>query len=346
MKVLIVAKTRQGCGACIGGITLEEGRSVRLIAADAVLSEHAGLEYEIGEVWEVDAAPAEQVIPPHVENIIVRAKRRLGPMSDPVPFIETHMPPLTCSASLLYAGLAQVARSGALYIAERTGIPPFSTTFWRPDQPLQRTDESKRIRYRYPTPDGGCTLTFVGFQEPSETIPVGALVRVSLAHWWQPDDDHTGELRCYVQLSGWFLPKPAARNAPRSKQPAENNRAQVEPPFSGPADGCVSFSGRVIARSGVCDEAILDIAGDCFAKTARNDGLPQDRNAPLADRTAGELTATPGLPEARGLLRSVFGYDDFRPLQAGIIANILARRDTLAVMPTGSGKSACYQTQY
>ena len=35
MKVLIVAKTRHGSGACIGGITLDEGRSIRLIAADA-----------------------------------------------------------------------------------------------------------------------------------------------------------------------------------------------------------------------------------------------------------------------------------------------------------------------
>ena len=79
MKVLIVAKTRHGSGACIGGITLDEGRSVRLIAADAAFNEHAGLEYNVGEVWEVDAAPAEHVIPPHVENIIVRSKCRLGP---------------------------------------------------------------------------------------------------------------------------------------------------------------------------------------------------------------------------------------------------------------------------
>ena len=81
MKVLIVAKTRHGSGACIGGITLDEGRSVRLIAADAAFNEHVGLEYHVGEVWEVDATPAEHVIPPHVENIIVRSKYRLATMS-------------------------------------------------------------------------------------------------------------------------------------------------------------------------------------------------------------------------------------------------------------------------
>ena len=94
MKVLIVAKTRHGSGACIGGITLDEGRSVRLIAADAAFNEHVGLEYNVGEVWEVDATPAEHVIPPHVENIIVRSKCRLAAMSAPEQFIETHMPPV------------------------------------------------------------------------------------------------------------------------------------------------------------------------------------------------------------------------------------------------------------
>ena len=38
---------------------------------------------------------------------------------------------------------------------------------------------------------------------------------------------------------------------------------------------------------------------------------------------------TPDLTAARDLLRSIFGYDDFRPYQAEIIANILACRDTL-----------------
>ena len=271
MKVLIVAKTRMGGGACIGAIT-EAGESVRLIPFNEDPHDGANREYEVGDVWEISSKPATSLIPPHNENIVVYKKRHLLTTRELEGAIELLMPAKIGDPTVLYEGLLQSTGSGALYIAKQSGVPPYSTTFWRPDQPLIRDTEGKRVRYRYPTENGGRTFTFVGFQEPLEVIPAGTLVRVSLAHWWKPEDTPDAEECCYAQLSGWFY--------------------QEEP-----------------KRSIEVESPLLQM-------------LPQ---TPLE------------------VLKNTFGYEQFRPLQEQIINHILNRRDALIVLPTGGGKSLCYQ---
>ena len=49
------------------------------------------------------------------------------------------------------------------------------------------------------------------------------------------------------------------------------------------------------------------------------------------------------IPDIQSILRTYWGYSDFRPLQKEIINSVLEKKDTLALLPTGGGKSVCFQ---
>ena len=55
------------------------------------------------------------------------------------------------------------------------------------------------------------------------------------------------------------------------------------------------------------------------------------------------VTGESSINEARALLRRTFGHAEFRGLQADVIGEALAGRSAMAVLPTGGGKSLCYQ---
>ena len=56
-----------------------------------------------------------------------------------------------------------------------------------------------------------------------------------------------------------------------------------------------------------------------------------------------DSVSAPTLADARAMLERVWGHADFRGLQSEVVAEVLAGRDVLAVLPTGGGKSVCYQ---
>ncbi|TVP59774.1 MAG: ATP-dependent DNA helicase RecQ, partial [Nodularia sp. (in: Bacteria)] len=45
----------------------------------------------------------------------------------------------------------------------------------------------------------------------------------------------------------------------------------------------------------------------------------------------------------RTTFKQIWGYDDFRPPQGEIVSSLLAKKDALIIMPTGGGKSICFQ---
>lgn len=77
--------------------------------------------------------------------------------------------------------------------------------------------------------------------------------------------------------------------------------------------------------------------------TPSSPSLPQGQDHSQHQGTAASLRTTNNQGSLRSTLNEVFGFDDFRPYQEAVCTDVIKGEDVLLVMPTGAGKSICYQ---
>ena len=206
-RVLIVAKTYMQTGVCIGGLTREANKSVRLLAADGS-HQSTDTSLDVGQVWDMEFHPPASLTPPHVEDVCVTQEQFVGNQKN---LRETLLPRIKIwegGPESLFDGQIIIGDMVA-YINRDKGLPACSTGYWLSDRLLTLIYRRGSKPYYWldlsttsSQPQKRLYIRYVGFAVPIVRIPAQTLIRVSLARWWVPDDSN--EERCYLQISGWF----------------------------------------------------------------------------------------------------------------------------------------------
>lgn len=205
-RVLIVSKTRMINKHCIGGLSLETYKSLRLLTKD---NENQPLDsrYEIGQVWELDFKKSKATRAPHTEDVSVFNNRfiKVYPDSRLSKLIRENCTDLIWkSPTELFNGTLRFTNNGSGYVSENGNVPDLSTGYWLLGEDLVKCDDDGRIYYICQSKSYSLKkIRYVGVLEAEPTIPKGTLVRISLARWWSQERSDV-EDRCYLQLSGWY----------------------------------------------------------------------------------------------------------------------------------------------
>lgn len=200
MRSLIVSKTRMKSTLCVGAITVE-GTPIRLLTSTGQ-QQPINTAFNIGQVWNLTTWPSAELDPPHMEDVLVQDcsfERTVDSLRDTLLKMGT---PCCGDPEALFDRVLHWTSGERGYISRRGGVPSRSTGFWIPNQVLQLERHNDKPYFVYLGGNRRYCLPYVGCTEETENIPAGALVRVSLARWWQPPDAY--EERCYLQLSGWY----------------------------------------------------------------------------------------------------------------------------------------------
>ena len=214
-RVIIVSRTRMaGDCVCVGGVDIDNRCSLRLLDVRGHHETADKCPYQIWDIWDIDYYLTHGRPNPHSEDANVTRRERIrtaDPSNLPVErlaaFLEkSNIPLFRGSLFTVFDGKLRPTDNDKLYISKED-VPHYSTCFWINDKRLLGyTNSRERWQYRYHDISNqyGYTISYVGSAEPPATIEPGSLIRLSLAHWWKPEDSDDEE-RCYLQLSGCLL---------------------------------------------------------------------------------------------------------------------------------------------
>ena len=234
-QVIIVSKTRMADGfVCVGGVDVDNRRSVRLLDARGRHETAETCPYTIWDIWDIDYYPNQRRPNPHTEDVNVTRRMKMDRVDAPNMsvnrfaelMLNSNIPIFHGSLFSVFDGKLRRTDKDKLYISKED-VPTYSTCFWINDKRLlSYKNDRGRWQYRYTDMSNryGYTISYVGSAEPLDTIEPGSLVRLSLAHWWKPNDSDDEE-RCYLQLSGCLIQR-------KSEEIAETNlhRTDTENP--------------------------------------------------------------------------------------------------------------------
>ena len=213
-RVIIVSRTRMANGyVCVGGVDIDNGVSVRLLTARGSHETAEECPYEIWDIWNIDYYLSQRRPNPHTEDANVTRREKADRVDAPNLSINrfagwlerARIPLFRGSLFSVFDGKLKLTDMDKLYISKED-VPAYSTCFWINDKRLLGYESRGRWQYRYNNMSNmyGYTISYVGAEEPMDTIEEGSLIRLSLAHWWKPEDSDDEE-RCYLQLSGCLI---------------------------------------------------------------------------------------------------------------------------------------------
>ena len=280
-QVIIVSRTRMaGELVCVGGVDVDNQRSVRLLDARGHHETADTCPYTIWDIWDIDYYMNQRRPNPHTEDVNVTRRIKIDRVDVPnisvnrfaELMLNSNIPIFRGSLFSVFNGKLKRTDMDKLYISKED-VPTYSTCFWINDKRLLGYKNNRgRWQYRYIDMSNryGYTISYVGSAEPLDTIEAGSLIRLSLAHWWKPEDSNDEE-RCYLQLSGCLMERVGEGDAiPQHKDATSMENVDKTTPDKDWFDGLEQELDRLLLEKADIEEKIADLRSRIMQQMAEH----------------------------------------------------------------------------